>query len=134
MNVIALEDIAKDAMQIDLEKVKVKKTGQVGEKTVSGLDELLGGQQAVDVPDVGEVFASGSLATMLVRSASAPGAVEGGLAAALQDFNLPEDAAESYRSGIKEGSLLFFIRSQDENASDIVQIMRQSKGKIVADV
>jgi hypothetical protein len=134
MNVIVLENIAKDAMEVDLEKVKVEKTGQVGEKSVTGLDELLGGQKAVDVPNIGDVYAAGSLATMLVRSASAPGAVEGGLEAALQDFNLTGEAAEGYRKGLEEGGLLFFIRSQDEKASDIVQLLRQNKGKFIADV
>lgn len=134
MNVIVLKDIAKDAMEVDLERVKVKKTAQVGEKSVAGLDALLGGQKAVDVPDVGEIYAAGSLATVLVRSASAPGAVEGGLEAALQEFNLTEEAAEGYRRGLEEGGLLFFIRSQDEKASDIVQTLRQNKGKIIADV
>lgn len=133
MNAIVLEEIAKDYMEVNLERVHVKVTEKVGEKTAVGLDHLLGTQQPVEIPGVGEVYATGELATVLSKTAAAPGAVAGSLKAALIDFGVREEVAKAYTVGIKDGGLLFWIRTSDERAPETINVLRDHEGAYVAD-
>ena len=132
MNIIVSQLVAKNSMDVDLNRVKVGKTDNIGEHYAHGIDWLLGGQQPVKLPDVGPVYAAGELATILVRAASAQGAVDDGLQSALEDFDVPEQVAGQYRTGIKEGGLLFFLRTDDQRAAQAVMLLRQHNASHVA--
>ncbi len=131
MNVIVLQEIAKNHLEVDLDVVSVAVTDEVGERTVSGLDRLLGGEQPVKLPGMEDVYAAGSLATIVARTAAAPG--EGGLKAALADFTIPEPVAEAFQVGVGDGGLLFWIRVPDERAARAVELLRLHHGQHVAD-
>jgi hypothetical protein len=132
MNAIVLEEIAKDSMEVNLETVSVEATEKVGEKTIQGLDYLIGVQQPVEIPGVGEVYAAGELAMVLSKTAAAPGAVTGGLKAALIDFGLPEKAAKAYTVGVTDGGLLFWIRTSDERAPEAISVLRDHESAHIA--
>jgi hypothetical protein len=132
MNVIVQTEIARDSMDVDLERAKVQVTSKVGQKTIHGLDAMLAGEQSVTVPDVGEVFAAGELATLLVRTAAAPGEADHGLKRTLIDFNIPPDVAREYRVRVEGGGVLFFIRTRDERASQAVALLKENHGMMVS--
>jgi hypothetical protein len=87
------------------------------------LHHLLQGEQGVVLSDVGEVYAAGPIATTLVRTAAAPGAVSGGLGAALVDFSVAEDKAAVYQSAVQEGQILLWVRAEDDQAATIGNIL-----------
>lgn len=124
INVVLLEHLAKNSMEAGLNSIKVDKSEELGQPGAHGLDGLLGGEQAVTIPDVGRVYAAGELANLLTNTASVPGEVDGGLKAALVDFSLSEEAAAFYQEGVKDGGLLFFIRTEDERAKEAAGILR----------
>jgi len=133
VNVIVLEEIADDLMQVDQSQVDVKVTDAVGEKTAQGLDPLLGVQHPIAIPRVGEVYAAGELATVLAKTATAPGAVDDGLEAALADFGVSKPTAQAYSAGVQEGGVLLWIRSDDAHASTAVKTLRAQHGMWVTD-
>ncbi|HSM54962.1 MAG TPA: hypothetical protein VK879_02305 [Candidatus Sulfomarinibacteraceae bacterium] len=133
MNVIVREDVAKENLDVNLQAVDVKKTAEVGEQTVRGLAHLLGGQQAVHVPDIGDVLAAGDLATILAKRASSLMAPDQALAAALQEFSVPEDVAGAYQTGVNEGGLLFWIRVEDGQAAAAANALRTAGATQVSD-
>jgi hypothetical protein len=132
MNVLLQEEVAKEALDVDLEKVKVEVTQDVGDRTVHGLTRLLGGEQAVEIPGIGDVFASGELATVLAKTAANPGAVNGGLQAALDDFSLPGDFAHNVCTGLEGGKALLFLRTPDERAPMVASLMADQEGPPIA--
>ena len=131
INAIAQAQVAKDRIDANLETVAVDVTDEVGRQTVYGLDAMLGRQQPVRISDVGNVYAAGSLATLLARTASVPDAADGTLKGALMDFNVAEEAAGAYRDGIRAGAFLIWVRSDDERASEAAAILQSQKGRRV---
>lgn len=132
MNVIIQSEVAKDRMEVDMERAKVDVTDEVGEVSIHGLDAMLAGEQPVNLPDVGDVFASGQLATILTTTSAAPGEADGGLETTLMEFNLSADIAGRYRAGVEAGDLLFFIRTSDERASAAADILKEQHAQNVA--
>lgn len=132
MNLIVQTEIAKDNMDVDLNRVKVEATAEIGRKTVTGLEAMLAGEQPVNLPDVGNVYAAGELATIMTSTAAMPGETDNGLESALVDFNVSKDAAEKYRAGVESGELLFFIRTDDERASQSAKIIEENGGGHIA--
>lgn len=90
------------------------------------LHHLFQGQRPVALSDIGPVYAAGPLATAVVRTAAAPGAVDGGLAAALVDFNIAEDKASIYQSAVQSGQLLLWVRAEDNKAATVHHIFETS--------
>jgi hypothetical protein len=134
MNVIIQEKVAKEDMQVSLEKANVAVTDEIGEQTLQGLDRLLGGQQPVTLPVLEDVYAAGKLATILAKTAAAPGAADGGLKAALIDFNVPEETAQAYSEGIEQGGLLFWLRTSDDRASEATNILNKQAQHIISPI
>jgi hypothetical protein len=130
VNVIVQEQIAKNYLDVNLGQINVTATDEVSEKKVRGLDAILGTQRPVTVEGE-DLYAAGKLATVLVTTATAPGAVEGQLKAALTDFGVPERVAEIYDEGIHAGSVLLWVRADDERASQVKQVMREQGGEQV---
>lgn len=131
VNVVLLESIARNAMEVGQNQIKVEKSAEFGEPGSHGLDGLLGGEQTVRVPDAGDVYAAGELANLITSAASVPGTVDGGLQAALVEFNLPPETADFFQDGVKAGGLLFFIRTEDEHISKAAAILREHKAEQV---
>ena len=71
MNVIVDEEVAKGHLDVNLEHVEVKATDELGEEA-TGLDVMLGVEQPVEVPRLGDVYAAGEIATILARTAASP--------------------------------------------------------------
>jgi L-alanine-DL-glutamate epimerase-like enolase superfamily enzyme len=132
MNAIVQDYVAKGHMDVNLSKVDVAVTDKIGEKTARGLDQLIGGEKGVYIPDVGTVYAAGDTATIVAETAAKPGAADGGLKGALVDFRVPEDLAETYRAGIKGGGVLFWIRADDDRGSEAAEILRSHKAEHVS--
>lgn len=131
MNVIVREDTAKENLNIDLHAADVRKTDEVGEQTIHGLQQLLGGEQPVHVPDIGPVLAAGELATILSKGASASWAPDQALTAVLEGFGVPGDAAEAYREGINQGGVLIWVRVEDDEAAAAAGALREQNGQHV---
>lgn len=134
MNVLIQEKVAKEDMQVNLEDANVAVTDEVGEQRLHGLDRLLASQQPVMLPELEEVYAAGELATILAKTAAAPGAADGGLKAALMDFSVPEEVAQAYEAGVKEGGLLFWIRTSDDRAAKATNVLRKQAQHVISPV
>jgi len=134
MNAVALQEAAKqnmDMMGVDLKQVNVDKSDKLGAKTVGGLTQLFGGEQPVHVSDTGDLLAGGELATMLVTQAAATGTAAAPLMNVLQEYGVPQDVAEAFRSGVNEGGVLFWIRTEDERAPVASNALKAENGKHV---
>lgn len=129
MNALVLENVAKTQMETNLAKINVNVTDEVGSASdeLEGLARLVGGEQPVSVPEVGNVYAAGDLATILTKSFSGPDSTN--LQEALREFGVPDDAAAAYAKGINEGSVLLWVRSDDEKASNASNVFRNRGGK-----
>ncbi len=131
MNIIAQESTVDNFIDANQRTAKVNKTGEVGQKTLFGLDQILAGRQAIPTSDVGKVRAAGDLASTMTRTSVSPGSTltfEG----VLKDFGLKDVDAEAYRSGLRDGDLLFFIPADNERLAEVYNLMRQYKAKQVS--
>lgn len=128
LNVLVQVETAREQSGIDSRVADVKATEGIGEKSLRGLNGLIAGEQPVVIPDVGEVLAGGELATMLARTAAAPGEVDGGLQKALIDFSLAEGAAKKYRAQVEMGDLLVIVRAPDDRAQEAADVLQNAGG------
>jgi len=125
INVIVDEEVTKTHLDIDLDRVDVKATDELGEE-VKGLDILLGVEQPVVVPGLGDVYAAGDVATVLVKTAAGPDT--GGLVGALVEFGVSQPMAHAYVEAMEDGGLLFWLRTSDNRASEGAEILREHNG------
>lgn len=132
MNAIVLEDVAKNEMDVNLEKITVEVSDELGQRTARGLYAMLASRQPFRLTGVGRVYAAGDLASVLATTASVPGMADGGLRAALEEFGVPADEAQSYVDGLLDGEILFFIRTSDERAAEAREVLLEHKAKQVA--
>ena len=131
-NAILLEQVARDELDVNFRTVDVDVTDKVGAVTEFGLDRLLGGEQAVNIPRVGEVLAAGELATILAKTASDPDAAAGSLVRALEDFDVSKPLAKAYMEAIKAGSLLLFLRVEDEEVPEASAVLHANQGSYLS--
>lgn len=122
MNALVLADVAKREMETNQAKVHVNVTDEVGDVALHGLDRLVGGEQPVQAPQVGQVYAAGELATLLVNQFA--GAGGNSFTDILQEFGVPSDAAAHYASAINGGGVIFWVRSDDARASQAATTLR----------
>ncbi len=131
MNAIAQSDVVKTSLKVNLSQINIAKSEDnshsLTDEFAFGLDRLLGGEHIVGLLDAGPVYAGGQLATLLAKTAALPGATDGGLQGALMDFDVPADVARSYVNGIKDGGVLFFVRTDDERAPEAAAVLRANK-------
>ena len=130
MNVVVQTKVAKEYIDLDLSRVAVKVTDAVGEKTVQGFAPFLAVQRPIPLPATGEVYASGELATILVKTATAHAPGTDGLKTALEDF-VPPNVASAFADGIDQGGVLFWLRVDDTRAGLAAQTLRRHHGKHV---
>ena len=129
MNALVMENVAKTQMEGNLAKVNVNVTDEVGASSeeLHGLARLVGGEQPVSVPNIGNVYAAGKLATILAKSFSGPDSTS--LPEALEEFGVPADVAAAYTKGINDGSVLIWVRSEDKKASNASNVFRNRGGE-----
>jgi hypothetical protein len=125
INVIVDEEVAKTHLDVDLDRVDVKATDELGEEA-RGLDILLGVEQPVVLPGLDEVYAAGDVATVLAKTAASPDT--GGLVGALVEFGVSQPIANAYIEAIEDGGLLFWLRTSDDRASEAGEILREHNG------
>lgn len=125
MNVIVDEEVAKGDLNVDLQRVDVKATDELGEEA-TGLHVVLGVEQPVEAPRMGEVLAAGEIATILARTAAAPGG--GSVADTMEEFGVPPSMTGTYIEAVIDGAYLFWIRTSDEEAPQAEEILRVHNG------
>lgn len=135
LNAVVQSRIAKDAMDVNFEKAGVAVTDEVGEQRLEGLDRLIAGEQAVNLPGVGDVFAAGELADFIAKAAISAGGQVLGLTTALKEFSVAPDAAVAYAEGVDGGGWLLFVRTKDDKgAQALLPVMRKHSEADVATV
>jgi len=92
---------------------------------LGGLAGILAGAGALAVPGIGPVLAAGPLAAVL------SGAVTGGIAGGLLDYGVPEERGQEYERRIREGDVLAVVRTGDDRADRVADIMRRNGGEDV---
>lgn len=90
---------------------------------LGGLGGLLVGLGALAIPGIGPVIAAGPIATTLAGAGI--GAVAGGLVGALVDMGIPEEHANWYVEGVKQGGTLVVVRAQEDRADHAVSILNR---------
>lgn len=95
--------------------------GAAGGAVLGGLAGVLVGLGALTIPGIGPVVAAGPIVSGL--TGAAVGAAAGGLLGALVEWGIPEEEAEYYAEGVRRGGTLVAVRSTDEEAEDVVDIL-----------
>lgn len=90
---------------------------------LGGAAGLVVGLGALTIPGIGPILAAGPLATAL--AGAGVGAVAGGIIGALVDLGVPEEDAEAYTAGIRQGHVLVTISTPDEHAQHAADIMNR---------
>lgn len=127
VNIIVQDHVAKGHIAVPWDRINVAVT-----EMEPGLDRIVGRQQSVSLPDVGEVFAAGELGTELAKVGSMAGGGGTGLETALRDFEVPEQIAGAYTKGIRSGGVLCCLRVGDERAAEAANVLWASKADHVA--
>jgi uncharacterized protein (TIGR02271 family) len=101
--------------------------GAVGGGVVGGVIGLLAGVGALAIPGVGPIIAGGALASTLAGAGI--GAAAGGLIGALVGMGVPEEDAQFFERGFKEGGILVTVQ-----AGDRTEVARQALVEAGADL
>lgn len=131
MNAIIRMEEAKFHLEQDLDELKVDVTDELGSIEAKGMDRLIGGQQHLELEDIGKVYASGKLATIAAKTAADPDHGTGNLKDSLIELDVDLPLAKAYRQKIIDGGVLFFIRVQDEAMEEAVRILNENKAENV---
>lgn len=91
---------------------------------LGGIAGLLVGLGALAIPGVGPIIAAGPLAAALTGAGI--GAAAGGLIGALTSLGVPEDQAQLYAEGIRQGGTLVAVTSPDNMLDRAVDIMNRN--------
>jgi len=93
---------------------------------LGGLAGLLIGAGSMVIPGLGIVAAAGPITGLL------SGAVTGGIVGGLVDLGIPENRGKQYESDIREGKILFSMRTDEDKINEISNILR-SNGAVSVD-
>ncbi|MEJ2032255.1 MAG: hypothetical protein P8Y63_04295 [Deltaproteobacteria bacterium] len=126
MNVIVQDYVVKDWLRGQLGRVSV-----LASELKPGLDRIMVGERALNIPDVGQVFAAGAEATTLAKAASLAESRSEGLEATMMDFGLPEEVAADSVAGLRGGGVIFWVKSDDARAPDAAVILKEHKARHV---
>ena len=72
------------------------------------------------VPGLGIIAAAGPVAGLL------SGAVTGGIVGGLIDLGIPERESRQYESDIRQGKVLFSMKTDEDKVSRVTEILRNS--------
>jgi hypothetical protein len=88
---------------------------------IGGIAGLVAGLGALAVPGIGPLIAAGPLAVAI--GSAGVGATAGGLLGALTGMNIPESDANYYAEGVRKGSALVVVRTDDAHAEKAREIL-----------
>jgi uncharacterized membrane protein len=88
---------------------------------VGGVAGLVIGIAAFTVPGIGAVVAAGPIAAALAGLSL--GAVTGGVYGAIRNLGIPEEEAEYFAEGIRRGSVLVTVETDDADAERAEEVM-----------
>ena len=100
-------------------------TGATAGAIVGGGGGLLAALGLIAIPGIGPLVAAGVLATTLVGAAG--GSVVGGLIGALTDAGVSEEDAHVYSEGVRRGSSLVTVTTDEARASKADSILNSHK-------
>ena len=100
-------------------------TGATAGALVGGGGGLLAALGLIAIPGIGPLVAAGVLATTLVGAAG--GSVVGGLIGALTNAGVSEEDAHVYSEGVRRGSSLVTVTTDDARASKAESILNSHK-------
>ena len=114
-----------DNTLVDGDEVSSTATGATAGAFIGGGGGLLAALGLIAVPGIGPLVAAGVLATTLVGAAG--GSVVGGLIGALTNAGVSEDDAHVYSEGVRRGSSLVTVTTDDARASKADAILNTHK-------
>ena len=95
--------------------------GAAAGAVVGGGTGLLAALGMIAIPGIGPLVAAGVLATTLVGAGT--GGVVGGLIGALTDYGVSEEDAHVYSEGVRRGSSLVTVRTDDARVAQAETIL-----------
>mgnify|MGYP006288951789 CR=1 FL=1 len=125
INVIVDAEVAKSHMDVNLERAAIEATDVVGDEAM-GLDIILGAERPMEVHPLGNIYAAGEIATILANAAAAPDTT--GIEQMLEEFGVPSSKVGVYVETVATGGLIFWIRVDDDRASEARAILRKHNG------
>ena len=90
---------------------------------IGGIGGFIAGIAALAIPGIGPILAAGPLAAGIIGATV--GAAGGALVGALSHHGIPEEEADVYSEGVRRGSTLVAVHSDDLNADKAVAIMNR---------
>ncbi len=100
-------------------------TGAAGGTVIGGMAGLIGGVAAMIIPGIGPVVGAGTIIGSTLLGAGL-GAGAGAAAGGLLKIGVPEQSAQTYAEGVKQGNVLLSIRVIDGLAGEVESIFRQN--------
>jgi hypothetical protein len=94
--------------------------GVISGGLLGGLAGLLIGAGSMIIPGLGIIAAAGPITGLL------SGAVTGGIVGGLIDLGIPERESKQYESDIRQGKVLFSMRTDDDKVPRVEEILRNS--------
>ncbi len=99
--------------------------GVISGGLLGGLAGLLIGAGSMIIPGLGIIAAAGPITGLL------SGAVTGGIVGGLIDLGIPERESRQYESGIKQGKVLFSMKTDDDKVDHVTALLRNSGARSV---
>ncbi len=87
---------------------------------LGGLAGLLIGAGSMVIPGLGIIAAAGPITGVL------SGAVTGGIVGGLVDLGIPESRSRQYESDVKQGKILFSMKTDEDKIDRITSILKNS--------
>jgi len=88
---------------------------------IGGIGGLLVGLGALAIPGIGPVVAAGPLLAAL--TGAGVGAVTGGIVGALVDLGIPDEDANLYSEGLRQGDILVIAQVPDASVNAVTRVM-----------
>ena len=92
---------------------------------LGGLAGILLGAGSMVIPGLGVIAAAGPITGLL------SGAVTGSIVGGLVDLGIPEDEGKFYEDQIRQGKVLFSMKTEDENITKITSILKSNAAQSV---
>lgn len=94
--------------------------GVISGGLLGGIAGLLIGAGSMIIPGLGIIAAAGPITGLL------SGAVTGGIVGGLIDLGIPESKSRQYESEVKQGKVLFSMKTDEDKADRVISILRSS--------
>lgn len=129
------QGVEEDSLNIIVEQGVVDSTRDPNQESASmasdALAQRLNGHLAVSTSDVGEVLAVGEIVTIFTRAAAEP-TQTGGMVESLVEAGMTQATAEAYVQGINSAGVALAVRTEDDQAASVADLMNRHNGREVA--